>query len=96
MSEPIKDGDLVQVIRPTPCCGSTVGMGSVYTAIWVGGIEMQCLCCGDVFAATLVASEATQHPELGFQLHGHLLGRVKRIPPFPELVDERHDEEITA
>lgn len=35
MSQNIKPGDLVMVIRPTLCCGRTVGLGTVHTVLAV-------------------------------------------------------------
>jgi hypothetical protein len=96
MIEPIQAGDLVQVIRPVPCCGSLVGLGVIYTTIWVGMARQQCECCGELLDTILIGAYVTEHPELGLRVHGHMVERVKKIPPFPELADERHDEEITA
>lgn len=91
MGEPIKEGDLVQVIRPTPCCGSTIGLGVVYTALAVGNVEQQCDCCGEILHTGLVVAFFSKHPERGTLMHGHMIERLKRIPPLSELEGEKQE-----
>lgn len=97
MSEPIKEGDLVAVVRPTPCCASTVGMGSVYTVVHLGRFSLQCLCCGEVFEDETQAAQFFIEASPGKTYPtGHLISRLKRIPPLEELEGEKRDEEIAA
>lgn len=42
----IKTGDLVMVVRPTPCCGRADGIGTVYRAADVASVEAYCDWCG--------------------------------------------------
>lgn len=48
MNAAIKPGDLVMVVRPSACCGSTTSVGKVGTVApnpsW--GIYAECDCCG--------------------------------------------------
>lgn len=86
MSELIKVGDLVMVVRGHLCDVGYVGK--------VLSIERwpswHCPVCGahqfgDFAGATLVRP-----------MSGAPLTWLRRIPDFPELADERHDEEIAA
>lgn len=99
MSEPIQVGDLVYVKNANVCCGGAVGTIFKVTKLrppkrqkaghWV------CSWCGaegfnDISSNTTTVAE-------GFNgSRGMPITRLRRIPPFPELKDERHDEEITA
>ncbi len=46
MTDPIKPGDLVAVVKPLPCCGSTMGIGIVSTVYSISNIPIQCAVCG--------------------------------------------------
>jgi len=85
MSELIKDGDLVAIIRPTPCCGGDASVGRVFTASRLSREPFRCKVCSAVCVAYSV-----------WDGHGdyYLVSRLQRIPDFPELKDERHDETI--
>ena len=82
MDKPIGVGDLVMVVRPAPCCGNAAGAGTVFRVESITD-DGHCLKCA-------------KYPLRGAWPRGVIMSRLKRIPPFPELADERHDEEITA
>ena len=88
MSEPIKPGDLVQVVRPTLCCGRTDLLGLTFVAGEFCGIPGKCGWCNTG------GLSGPKHPDKPFLYIDVRI--LKRIPPFPELADEHHDEEITA
>lgn len=84
----IKPGDLVQVIRPQPCCGATDSIGKVFTvaAVWTG----KGFCdCGAVYTATTVFSDVAMPA-------GYVASRLKRIDPLPAEDDIEHREAIEA
>ena len=87
MSEPIKPGDMVQIVRPTYCCGSDEKLGLVFRVERMEADVLRCN-CGHVHPREV-------HVELpnGWWIE---LSRLKRIPPLFELDDVRQDEEITA
>jgi hypothetical protein len=89
MSEPIKVGDLVQVIHQ--CCALDSELGSIFV---ISRIEMRhgiCPGCG------YTSASAFEPMAMESGCPGHVPVKwLKRIPDFPELADERHDEEITA
>lgn len=88
MDKPIKVGDLVMVVKATPCCGIYQTTHPVFR---VSGFEkdyFHCRFCGQgrkVLAANVADT---------FWLCD--VDRLKRIPPLSELEGERRDEEITA
>ena len=86
MSEPIKRGDLVQVILPAPCCGKDDTIGHIFLATTIDSHEGNCRRCGRARPkGTVVAGDGD-----GFY---HLF-RLKRIPPPEDLgiVDEKTEE----
>jgi hypothetical protein len=96
MSEPIKVGDLVMIVRGHECAVRLKG-GIPYTVTaivpQVGG-GWYCNACNtkdhaphDLFGAAL------WHTGHG---NGMPLSWLKRIPPLSELDDVKNDEEITA
>lgn len=85
----ISVGDLVQVVRPSPC-GCSNALGAVFQVTgFAMGDGFKCR-CGHIWGLVQVFG-VQGYP--GMQIDPK---RLKRIPPFPELKDERHDEEITA
>jgi hypothetical protein len=87
MSEPIKTGDLVQIVRPTRCgCGKSIGL-----IFQVSAVESHSSYCD-----TCKAQLGTEIVALGLHHYGMPLWRLKRIPPLSELEGEKRDEEITA
>lgn len=90
MDKPISVGDLVQMVRPAPCCGNTVGLGNFYRVYGITStINCTCLACGKRYWDVLVVVE-------DYSLGGHLRSRLKRIPPPEETSDVKSDEEIHA
>lgn len=84
MSEPIKAGDLVQVIKPRLCgCDDTVGQIFVAGPIGRSSSRGYCLICHrNTYGA---GAWRTETPWGSFTE----LGRLKRIPPLDELDDEK-------
>lgn len=83
----IKAGDLVMVVRPTPCCGNTGGMGTVYRAAEVSAVESYCDWCGKDWSGVVVWHEDDS---------GCDVSRLIRIDPpaLPESVET--EREVTA
>lgn len=46
MTEPIKKGDLVMVVKPTPCCGNAGSLGRVFRVGSLRAFTGWCLRCG--------------------------------------------------
>jgi len=92
MSEPIKPGDLVVVVRPSLCTGANEDVGRVFRvgAVCPGeGISKHCQSCGK--------SHEPLHMMYAEASDGWFpFARLKRIPPLSELDDVKRDEEITA
>ncbi len=82
MDRPIEVGDLVMVVRPTPCCGET-DYGSVFKVKEIG--IAHCDTCNE---PRKVAFNTTDG--------GWAISQLIRIDP-PALADEtRQDERLTA
>ena len=90
MSEPIKVGDLVQVVRGMPCCGKiTQLMGTVFkVSALVDNEGTTCITCGAI-VKRIDPISVRGHPQFAFQL-----SRLKRIPPLSELEGERTEETL--
>jgi hypothetical protein len=93
MSNEIKVGDLVQVVKESPCAvGGMKSIGMIFRVADMGPCtdEVGCRWCGGVHypAETLMATK-----KLGWRVAAY---RLKRIPPLDELDDVKRDEEITA
>ena len=87
MSEPIKVGDLVQVVRPTPCGHNTVvGRVFVVKSISRGSSFNWCLSCGHRWGPEDQAESGAYF--------GASLWRLKRIPPLSELEGQRTEEKL--
>lgn len=73
MSEQFKPGDLVMLVKPTPCCGSAASLGSIYT-VSPGIVAMfRCLPCGTIaFGQDLVELDGEYCAERN---------RLKKIDP---------------
>ena len=86
MTRPIQVGDLVQCIRPWPCCGFTKGIGLVSLVEEIAPHEGCCWKCGTV----------SNQPAARFNngLDQCLLIRLKRIPPPEELEGEKTQEDL--
>lgn len=75
MSENIKPGDLVMVVKLEPCCGNPYGLGSVFSVSHLRRvIHAKCAACGMESNDVAVAEDAGGG---GFCL----LSRLKKIDP---------------
>ena len=86
MSEPIKAGDLVQVVR-WPCCG--VYLGRVFRVDFIGEGSSEYLCkkCGGAHgAATAMHAEDARNC--------FPVPYLKRIPPLSELEGQPTQQDI--
>ena len=87
MSEPIKVGDLVMVIKTAPCCGRTDTLGLTFHVTAIDTKPGACTQCVTTRpAGTVVAATPDTH-----RIH---LYRLKRIPPLAELEGGRTQEDI--
>lgn len=95
MSEPIKPGDLVQVVAPSMCPAAPLnaGLGYTYTVDETYPSSMTGRACG-------YCGGEKHFPNAMGATDGHgawyPFYRLKRIPPLDELDDVKQDEEITA
>lgn len=89
MSEQIKVGDLVVVVRNTHCCGRGKSLGKIFR---VHHFEPFLGTCGDCGAR----GDGRQLACMGASWFGYDVRRLKRIPPMNELDGVKNDEEITA
>lgn len=90
MSEPIKVGDLVMVVKA--CCSETV-RSPVFTVSdfdWKQPNSELCSFCKAPIPAEPHASDRSG------PWHVYPVSWLKKIPPLSELDDVKHDEEITA
>lgn len=78
MSNDIKAGDLVMVVKPTRCCESSHAIGKVFLVTSVGIETCNCLICGKE-ERMVVALVSTG-------LRGDIT-RLKKIPPLSDLED---------
>ena len=89
MSERIAVGDLVQVVKPTLCCGSTATLGYIFRVDnFYSGPHGPCWRCHRVGKEVLARR--------GKENDGWEISRLKRIPPLEELERETRKEEIEA
>ena len=72
MTDPIQPGDLVMVVKPTPCCGADKRVGQIGRVVSVGYENFRCVhCLRRIF-------------EFGAKFDGGVaqpVKRLKRIPP---------------
>jgi hypothetical protein len=87
MSEQIKVGDLVVVVRWPHSCQGNKFLGSVFR---IGALSssVQCPRCGEIFKTPVA------HPEE--KSRAIPLAWLKRIPPLSELETEKTNEPATA
>lgn len=88
MAEPINVGDLVMIVKPTPCCARSDTVGVVFQVSFIFSGYEHCRYCGSGREVT-----AAVYPEINRMVDFH---RLKRIPPLGELDDVKQDEEIAA
>ena len=90
MSERIAVGDLVQVVRPTLCCGSTSTLGYIFRVDnFYSGPQGPRFCCHRRVDEEVLARREKEY-------EGWEISRLKRIPPLEELERETRKEEIEA
>lgn len=93
MSEPIKEGDLVMVVRGHQCLFNRMA-GKPFRAVLTTGRSCGCSVCAPS-AKIYTAGPAVVWPgELSTAFIP--VEYLKRIPPLSELGDVKQDEEITA
>ena len=86
MSEPIKVGDLVMVVKKNVCgCDWSVGMVFKVIAIDRTQAKNWCCKCGALYGPFDQAVNG---------VWGAALYRLKRIPPLSELESEKREEDI--
>lgn len=85
MSEPIKVGDLVQVVKVNHCCGSDVNLGHIFVADHIQGGPNRCASCGRRFANSVDVWST------GSDWSAEIT-RLKRIPPMSQLEHYRSEE----
>ena len=88
MTERIAVGDLVMVVRPSPCCGSDLAVGRrIFTVASLDFDSGTCSGCG----ANIPPVKAAFNENNGKH---YQLNRLKRIPPLSELESSKTDEPI--
>ena len=95
MTEPIKVGDLVMVVRGHACIVARIG-GIPFTVLafmpQIGG-GWHCSVCNerDIAQSDLIGARLLRHAD-----HGIPLSWLKRIPPLAELEGEQRKEGVEA
>lgn len=86
---PLKAGDLVQVVKPAPCCGSTKALGLLCRVANTNpaGCVNWCPTCGRYNECSDMVEFDTSQGAIFDSAK-----RVKRVPPLSELVE--NEEEI--
>lgn len=85
MSKPIAVGDLVQIVKPSPCCNSSTAVGHTFVVNRIDSSPSMCKHCGEnIFGASAVKPNG----------YWTLLSRLKRIPPLSELEGQRTEENL--
>lgn len=90
MDRPIQVGDLVVIVKESPCCASTNSLGIIFRvkAIRPRGVGSRCNGCKATRPAeTAVAESYSDHFVTD-------IDRLRRIPPLSELEGERTDEKL--
>jgi hypothetical protein len=83
----IKEGDLVMIVKPINCCGSSNSVGKIRTVIGVSKDISFCPYCHFVLPKALLV-----HLSSGSYVH---LNRLKKIPPLSDLeVVETHSKDL--
>lgn len=87
MSDPIKKGDLVALVKPCPYCGCGSDIGMIFVAGRILLITEPTDCCGNTSADYIIEDG---HPDGG----GQLLRCCIKIPPMSELEGQRTEEDL--
>ena len=88
MDKPISVGDLVQVIRPAPCCGADDNIGDIFVVDHIFTGRTWCWNCDQAEEVPCAFVSGEENAD-GFQLQ-----ILKRIPPLSELEGERTQDDI--
>lgn len=90
MNNEIKVGDLVIVVKPTPCCGNeaVVGAPFIVSRIAMAKGRFHCSHCNTTWPSQMVADGLHKH-------FVYQLWRLKRIPPLEEL-DELSEGDLAT
>ena len=84
MSEPIKVGDLVMVVRGNPCCGQSYSLGKIFCVAEIDTVYgSTCTFCGAPVEYALPAAFRNVGDMTGSQLR-----KLKRIDPPADAVSE--------
>jgi hypothetical protein len=86
MYNSIKIGDLVMVVKPTTCCGSSNSIGRVFKVLRSENMFSKCNHCGDL-KEELHAVQSMQGSWYGYSL-------TRLIKINPPALDETENEEI--
>lgn len=87
MTDRIQAGDMVLVVRPTPCCGSDFACGEIFQVQRLEDDKKGiCAHCGRDLPESMCAIAPDK---CAFELW-----RLKRIPPLSELEGERTEEKL--
>ena len=91
MSEPIKEGDMVQVVRT--CCSPSFaeGGGYIYRVSAMQTDDHKCASCGQTYRGAYANSVGTFGPT---HCDRAPLPWLKRIPPLNELESAQQKEDI--
>jgi hypothetical protein len=87
--ETIRKGDLVQVVRPMPCCGLTTYIGWIFTAH--SDEVLRAAVCANCLRYR--ADQRVVHKSAGT---GYPREILKKIPPLTEPVTVNTDNEVHA
>ena len=87
--KPIEVGDLVIVAYPRECCGLDTGLGKMFTVDFIHQCDGMCAACHSFIGGTYAGYHAA-----GRDFYYHVR-ELKKIPPFPELADEKADDRIS-
>ena len=88
MSEPIKEDDLVVVVK-TPPCGCTHSIGVVFRVSALSHGNCRCRNCREEFYGDYDCAR-------GYGTYSFMVSRLKRIPPLDEKELREEVMEITA
>lgn len=84
--KPISVGDLVQVVRPSSCCGATGSLGFIFRVDHINSGDQLCICCGWRGESTDAWFDGSNQ--------AWQLCTLKRIPPLEELKGEHTEEHL--
>ena len=90
MSERIEVGDLVMVVKPTPCCGNTKAIGAVFVVDFVGSkhTHTECAYCRLITKSTRYAYVTKSQC--------YDIPRLKKIVPPAQDESVETEREVTA